>query len=75
MNRISVEEYYMNIAIQVSLRSTCIRRRVGSVIVKDNRIISTGLPNPFNSNSAEADVPSERVTISNPTVSKDGTAN
>ena len=42
MNRISVEEYYMNIAIQVSLRSTCIRRRVGSVIVKDNRIISTG---------------------------------
>ena len=40
-----------------------------------DRIISTGLPNPFNSNSAEADVPSERVTISNPTVSADGTAN
>ena len=39
-----------------------------------DRIISTGLPNPFNSNNAEADVPSERVTITNPTVSQDGTA-
>lgn len=42
MNRIGINEYYMNIAIQVSLRSTCMRRKVGAVIVKDNRILSTG---------------------------------
>ena len=42
MNRIGINEYYMNIAIQTSLRSTCMRRKVGAVIVKDNRILSTG---------------------------------
>ena len=42
MSRIGINEYYMNIAIQVSLRSTCMRRRVGSVIVKDNVILATG---------------------------------
>ena len=42
MSRIGINEYYMNIAIQVSLRSTCIRRKVGSVIVKDNIILATG---------------------------------
>lgn len=42
MSRISKNEYYMNIAIQVSLRSTCIRRKVGAIIVKDNRILATG---------------------------------
>ncbi len=29
------------------------------------RYVSTGLPNPFSSNNAEPDVPTERVTISN----------
>lgn len=42
MNRMSIENYYMNIANVVSLRSTCMRRKVGAVIVKDNRILSTG---------------------------------
>lgn len=42
MSRISREEYYMNIAVQTSLRSTCIRRKVGAIIVKDDRILSTG---------------------------------
>lgn len=40
--RIGINEYYMNIAVQVSLRSTCIRRKVGSVIVKDNEILGSG---------------------------------
>jgi dCMP deaminase len=35
-------DYYLNIARQVSLRGTCIRRNSGSIIVKDDRIISTG---------------------------------
>lgn len=42
MSRLNINDYYMNIAVQVSLRSTCMRRKVGAVIVKDNRILSTG---------------------------------
>lgn len=40
--RPSWDEYFMNIAAQVATRSTCLRRRVGAVIVKDKRILSTG---------------------------------
>ena len=40
--RISKDNYYINIAKDVSKRSTCLRRHYGSVIVKDDRIISTG---------------------------------
>ncbi|MEM4703291.1 MAG: hypothetical protein QXP53_02295 [Candidatus Pacearchaeota archaeon] len=36
------EEYYLNIAKAVSGRSTCIRRKVGAIAVKDDVIISTG---------------------------------
>lgn len=40
--RPSWDEYFLEIAKVVSSRSTCIRRRYGSVIVKDNVIVSTG---------------------------------
>ncbi|MBN2810198.1 MAG: cytidine/deoxycytidylate deaminase family protein [Deltaproteobacteria bacterium] len=36
------QTYFMDIAQLVASRSTCIRRHVGAVIVKDNRILSTG---------------------------------
>lgn len=36
------DSYFMEIARIVSKRSTCIRRHVGAVIVKDKRILSTG---------------------------------
>jgi dCMP deaminase len=36
------DSYFMEIARIVSKRSTCIRRNVGSLIVKDKRILSTG---------------------------------
>ncbi len=36
------DEYFIEIAKVVSSRSTCLRRRYGAVIVKDNVIISTG---------------------------------
>lgn len=36
------DRYFIEIAKVVSSRSTCIRRKYGSVIVKDNVIISTG---------------------------------
>ena len=34
--------YFINIAEEVAQRSTCPRAKVGAVIVKNNRIISTG---------------------------------
>lgn len=40
--RPSWEEYFIEIAKVVSSRSTCLRRRYGAVIVKDNVIVSTG---------------------------------
>jgi dCMP deaminase len=36
------DEYFMKIAQVASMRSNCIKRKVGAVIVKDKRIISTG---------------------------------
>lgn len=42
LSRPSFDEYFMNIAKSVSLRSSCIRRQIGAIIVKDHRIISTG---------------------------------
>ncbi|HAP34938.1 MAG TPA: deaminase [Bacteroidetes bacterium] len=40
--RISWHEYFMNIAEQVATRSTCSRKHVGAVIVRDRTILSTG---------------------------------
>jgi dCMP deaminase len=42
MKRPTWDEYFMKITHLVSERSTCMRRKVGAVIVKDKRIISTG---------------------------------
>ena len=36
------DEYFMNIAREVSTRSTCDRKFVGAVIVRDKTILSTG---------------------------------
>lgn len=40
--RSSWEEYFMKIAYQVSTRSTCERKMVGAVLVRDRMILSTG---------------------------------
>jgi dCMP deaminase len=40
--RISWDEYFIQIAHLVSQRSTCLRRHVGAVIVKDKRMLATG---------------------------------
>jgi len=42
MPRPSWDEYFMSIAVQVSGRSTCLRRQTGAVLVKDKRILATG---------------------------------
>lgn len=40
--RLSKDEYYINIAKAVSKRSTCLRRQYGAVIVNNDEIVSTG---------------------------------
>lgn len=40
--RISLDEYFMEIAHVVSKRSTCHRHQVGAILVKDKHVISTG---------------------------------
>lgn len=40
--RPSWDSYFMQIAQLVASRSTCMRRQVGAVIVKDKQILSTG---------------------------------
>ena len=42
MERPSNDEYFMEMAQLVSTRSTCMRRKVGAVIVKEKRVLSTG---------------------------------
>ena len=41
-SRPSWEAYFMDITFLVAKRSTCLRRAVGALIVKDKRILSTG---------------------------------
>ncbi|ABQ26372.1 deoxycytidylate deaminase [Geotalea uraniireducens] len=42
MSRPSWDEYFMEITHLVAKRSTCLRRQVGAVIVKDKNILATG---------------------------------
>ena len=40
--RVSWEQYFMNIAKEVATRSTCNRKHIGAVIVRDKNILATG---------------------------------
>ena len=42
LDRPDWDEYFMEIAEVIKKRSTCLRRQVGAVIVKDKRILATG---------------------------------
>ncbi|MGC8658496.1 MAG: deoxycytidylate deaminase [Desulfomonilaceae bacterium] len=42
MNRPTWHEYFMMLAKLVSVRSTCNSRKIGAVIVRNNRILATG---------------------------------
>lgn len=42
LTRPSWDEYFMEMARLVAKRSTCLRKKVGAVLVKDRRVISTG---------------------------------
>lgn len=41
-DRISKDQYFMSMTKVVALRSTCLRHRIGCVIVNDDKIVSTG---------------------------------
>ncbi len=40
--RPSWQQYFMEMALLAAKRSTCLRRQVGAVLVRDNQVISTG---------------------------------
>lgn len=42
VDRPSWDEYFMNIAKAVASRSTCTRRSVGALVVREKRILATG---------------------------------
>ncbi|MBQ0055745.1 MAG: cytidine deaminase, partial [Synergistaceae bacterium] len=42
MERTTWDEYFLQIARLVASRSTCLRKQVGAVIVKDRHILATG---------------------------------
>ena len=46
MERPSWDEYFMRMAVMAATRSNCVRRKVGAVIVKEKRIMSTGYNGP-----------------------------
>ena len=41
-SRLGWDDYFMNLAKLVAERSTCLRRMVGAVLVRDKRILATG---------------------------------
>ncbi|MFQ5681240.1 MAG: cytidine/deoxycytidylate deaminase family protein [Candidatus Omnitrophota bacterium] len=44
--RPSWDEYFLQVAALVAKRSTCLRRQVGAVAVRDRRILATGYNGP-----------------------------
>ena len=50
-NRTSKQNYYLDIADAVLERSTCLRRKYGAIIMRNDEIISTG----YNGARAAAD--------------------
>lgn len=46
IDRPSWDQYFMDIVDLVSKRSTCLRRKVGAILVRDKRILATGYNGP-----------------------------
>ncbi len=45
-SRPTYDEYFMKMAFLAASRSTCLRRKVGAVLVKDKHVLSTGYNGP-----------------------------
>ncbi len=46
IERPSWDQYFMDIVELISKRSTCLRRKVGAILVRDKRILATGYNGP-----------------------------
>ena len=46
-SRMTWDEYFVNLLPAIALRSPCLRRRIGAVLVINNRIIGTGYNGPL----------------------------
>ncbi len=46
IDRPSWDQYFLDIVDLVSRRSTCLRRKVGAILVRDKRILATGYNGP-----------------------------
>ena len=46
MSRINRDDYFMAMAILASMRSACLSRQVGAVVVSKNRVVSIGYNGP-----------------------------
>lgn len=46
ISRPTYDEYFMKMAYLAASRSTCLRRKVGAVLVKDKHVLSTGYNGP-----------------------------
>ena len=68
MTRISKPQYYVNIAMTVASRGTCNIRNYGAVIVKDDRIVSTGYTGSARGfpNCIDSDEKCERMRVGVP---------
>lgn len=44
--RLTWDQYFIKLAEATALRSSCLSRNVGAVLVKDNRVLSTGYNGP-----------------------------
>lgn len=42
LGRISKDDYFLALALEISKRGTCLRRNYGAVVVKHDQVISTG---------------------------------
>lgn len=42
MSRVSWDRYFMNLAVEAATRSTCPRKSVGAIVVRDKAILATG---------------------------------
>lgn len=56
MERISREETYILISKTIAQRGTCQRAKVGCVITRENRIVSTGYNGSLNHHCEECDI-------------------
>ena len=45
-NRPSYDEYFMSMAFLAATRSTCLRRQVGAILVKNKHVLATGYNGP-----------------------------